>query len=143
MSISPTFYEQLFGTYGLGLNFFGERKLVQKLLVKCLWNWLLESLIRQHTNANFFSFSPNFKRALKPFYHYLRREWLNFSELCFLYFFEIHFFNGKKNSEAFKVRQKSCWYVVVAVVKGGALSLKTSCHMLFMHAFTALHCIFE
>ena len=32
-------FEQLFCTYGLGLYFFGERKLAQKLLVKCWWNW--------------------------------------------------------------------------------------------------------
>ena len=32
--------EQLFCTYIVGLNFFGARKLAQKLLVKCWWNWL-------------------------------------------------------------------------------------------------------
>ena len=48
MSISPTFYKQLFHTkvltaalrtYIVGLNFFGTRKLAQKLFVKCWWNW--------------------------------------------------------------------------------------------------------
>ena len=50
VSISPTFYEQLFHTkvfwaafLYLGLRFvffFGKRKLAQTLLVKCWWNWL-------------------------------------------------------------------------------------------------------
>ena len=30
-----------FCTCGLGLYFFGKRKLVQKRLIKCWWNWLL------------------------------------------------------------------------------------------------------
>ena len=53
VSYSPTFYEQLFAqkyfahllcTYSFGLSYFGERKLVQKLLVKWWWNWLQEGL---------------------------------------------------------------------------------------------------
>ena len=34
-------FEQLFCTYILGLYFFGTRKLAQKLLVKCWWNYPL------------------------------------------------------------------------------------------------------
>ena len=33
-------FKKLFCTYCLGLYFFGGRKLAQKLLVKCWWNWL-------------------------------------------------------------------------------------------------------
>ena len=52
-SISPAFYEQLFVrksfellfcAYVLGLYFFGKRKLAQKLLIKCWWNWLKVSI---------------------------------------------------------------------------------------------------
>ena len=48
VSISPTFYEQLFRTkvfwaaflyLRLRFVFFGARILAQKLLVKCWWNW--------------------------------------------------------------------------------------------------------
>ena len=37
-------FKQLFCTYGLGLYFFGKRKLVQMLLVKSWWNWLQVSI---------------------------------------------------------------------------------------------------
>jgi hypothetical protein len=45
-SISPIFYmrkflAQLSRTYILVLYFFGARKLAQKLLIKCWWNWPL------------------------------------------------------------------------------------------------------
>ncbi len=40
-------HAHLFCTYILGLYFFGERVLVQKLLLKCWWNWHLATLIRQ------------------------------------------------------------------------------------------------
>ncbi len=33
------FFAQLLCAYKLGLQFFGERILVQKLLIKCWWNW--------------------------------------------------------------------------------------------------------
>jgi len=48
VSISPTFYEKifvqmnfarLFFTHTLALKFFGKIILVQKLVVKCWWNW--------------------------------------------------------------------------------------------------------
>ncbi len=38
------FFVQVFCAYNLGLYFFGERILVQKLLIKCWWNWHLNAL---------------------------------------------------------------------------------------------------
>ena len=37
-------FEQLFSTHNFGLYFLGKRKFANKLLVKCWWNWLLESM---------------------------------------------------------------------------------------------------
>ena len=53
VSISPTFYEQLFRTQvfraailylQLRFVFFGKRKSAQKLFVKCWWNWLKDDV---------------------------------------------------------------------------------------------------
>ena len=57
VSISPTFYEQLFLTkvlihllfaYSFALWFFCKRKLLQKLFVNCWWNWLRKQSYRRN-----------------------------------------------------------------------------------------------
>ncbi len=55
VSISTTFYKQLFqksfaqhfSTYNLVFLFFGKRKWLQKLLIKCWWNRLQVSISKQ------------------------------------------------------------------------------------------------
>ena len=83
VSISPTFYKQLFCTrvfcaafMCLGLWFVGKRKTEKKLLVKCWWNWLLFSSSDQMTETETFIvkicfnyskyFSQNIPWIIKP-----------------------------------------------------------------------------
>jgi hypothetical protein len=50
------FCTKLFCAYILVLNFFGARKLTQKMLFKCWWNWLQVVLRRRSTACKIFVF---------------------------------------------------------------------------------------
>ena len=66
-------FEQLFCSYSIGLYFFGKRKLAQKLLLKCWWNWLYRK--------------PNLKvQKLYQIYelHFLAQSWNQIKTLFYV-----------------------------------------------------------